>query len=118
MATFTILPASTGIARITGISRDTHFLKMQYYALGTLASAVHDTSPFHQVREWIPSTSSWDHEKFTFTVALHIALALDYLHARGFAHRDVKPDNIVLDMIGSKTEMPWLAVKVCYILLR
>ncbi|KAI7869346.1 kinase-like protein [Spinellus fusiger] len=43
--------------------------------------------------------SNFPEERVRFYVA-DIALALNYLHQKGIAHRDIKPDNILLDSLG------------------
>jgi serine/threonine protein kinase len=36
-------------------------------------------------------------ENNTATIAAQIVVALEFLHTKDFAHRDLKPDNILID---------------------
>ena len=74
-----------GIVRIveTLYLEDHVIIIMEYCSNGSLASLIASGKKFH------------DYE--VLKISKQILAALDYLHQRGFAHRDIKPDNIVFD---------------------
>lgn len=51
----------------------------------------------------------WLTEKHTsgerFRVALELTEAVDYIHRKGFVHRDIKPDNIIITEIGQSVKL-------------
>jgi len=70
-----------------GFERGHHYLVMEYVEGRSLGQMLSDGGPF-PVREAI-------------RVTRQVALALRYLHAEGYLHRDVKPDNVLLDEKGA-----------------
>ncbi len=62
------------------------FIAMQYLSGGSLADRLADVGPLSFVD--------------AVTAAVQIAGALDYAHALGFIHRDVKPTNVLFDARG------------------
>ncbi len=69
-----------------GFSGDQPYLVMRLLDGGSLA-------------DWATAETPADQEKI-FEVITHIAEALDFSHARGVLHRDVKPSNMLLDQSG------------------
>lgn len=71
-----------------------------------LVMAEDEKNPPWLIMEYIPrSLSPKDLEEKTIPILLtHVSSALAYMHANGIAHRDVKPDNILLQESG-----PWVA---------
>ena len=74
-----------------GFERGNHFLVMEYVDGRSLGQALSESGAF-SVREALRLTRQ-------------VAEALRYLHGEGYLHRDVKPDNVLLDHSGN--------VKVC-----
>ena len=66
---------------MAGIENERPFLSMKFVPGGTLAERLTD-GPLELER--------------AFTILADVAVALDYAHARGIVHRDVKPANVLL----------------------
>jgi hypothetical protein len=69
-----------------GFERGHHFLIMEYVEGRSLGQVLSETGsmPLRDV----------------FQISRQVASALDYLHEQGYLHRDVKPDNVLLDDEG------------------
>jgi serine/threonine protein kinase len=70
------------IARATNVTGAPWFCAMDYLPGGSVAQLTEAHKPLEP--------------KLAVEVAYQLALALDYMHAKGYAHLDVKPDNILL----------------------
>jgi hypothetical protein len=70
-----------------GFERGNHFLVMEYVDGRSLGQALSESGAF-PVREALRLTRQ-------------VAEALRYLHQEGYLHRDVKPDNVLLDHSGN-----------------
>lgn len=68
---------------------DVHFLVMRYAEGESLSTRLKERGR-HTVREALP-------------ILAQLGSALDYLHARGIVHRDVKPANVILSAAGHVT---------------
>jgi serine/threonine-protein kinase len=69
-----------------GEDRGTPFLVMEYVPGETLKQIIDNEGPFHPDDVAI--------------LIEQVAAALDYAHERGFVHRDIKPQNILVDSEG------------------
>lgn len=69
--------------------------------------AFQDSKHLYMVMDYMPGgdmvnlTSNYDvPEKWAKFYTMEVVLALDVIHSMGFVHRDVKPDNMLLDKYG------------------
>lgn len=69
-----------------GFERGTHYVVMEYVEGRSLGQALSETGAF-------PTRDA-------LGLARQVAEALRYLHGQGYLHRDVKPDNVLLDNAG------------------
>jgi hypothetical protein len=69
-----------------GFERGTHYLVMEYVEGRSLGQALSETGAF-------PA-------RVALALARQVAEALRYLHGQGYVHRDIKPDNVLLDAAG------------------
>jgi serine/threonine-protein kinase len=70
-----------------GFERGSHFMIMEYVDGRSLGQALSEVGSF-------PLQDA-------LGITRQVAEALKYLHAQGYLHRDVKPDNVLLDLSGN-----------------
>jgi len=70
-----------------GFERGAHFLVMEYIEGRSLGQALSEMGAF-PLRD-------------ALRITRQVALALKFLHDEGYLHRDVKPDNVLLDTAGN-----------------
>lgn len=69
-----------------GEDRGTHFIAMEYVKGVTVAQMMRQSGPLHPDR--------------ALQIILDAAEALDLAHKRGIVHRDIKPQNVMIDEAG------------------
>jgi serine/threonine-protein kinase len=69
-----------------GFERGTHYVVMEYVEGRSLGQALSETGAF-------PARDA-------LALARQVAEALRYLHGQGYLHRDIKPDNVLLEASG------------------
>eukprot|EP00039_Didymoeca_costata_P024981 m.12039 g.12039 ORF g.12039 m.12039 type:complete len:794 (+) comp4575_c0_seq1:253-2634(+) len=82
--------------------------KSDYSRLSCLRYTFHDTHNVYFVTDYYPGgdlcglLDKYEHfsEEMTKTYAAEIVLALEAVHKLGFVHRDLRPDNLVIDERG------------------
>lgn len=79
----------SNIAQIyeVGVSEGRYYLSQEYLAGGTLGRQLEKQGPLSADRAWV--------------VMREVALALEAAAAKGLVHRDIKPDNLLLDRSGA-----------------
>jgi eukaryotic-like serine/threonine-protein kinase len=73
----------------SGAKTDTFYVAMEYMVGGAITD-VRAPMPYHHV----------------LSIAVDLFQALDYLHAQGYVHRDVKPQNVLLGHSDERTGAP------------
>ncbi len=69
-----------------GLADGLHFIAMEYVDGNSIQKKIKDKGPFS--------------EKETLEISVQIAEALKLAHSRGILHRDIKPDNFLIDSMG------------------
>ncbi|MCC7359821.1 MAG: SUMF1/EgtB/PvdO family nonheme iron enzyme [Anaerolineales bacterium] len=84
----------------------------------------HDGSTFFMVLEFVPGETlharlrrlNAEHQKLPvgelLSVAINVAEAIDYAHARGLVHRDIKPANVMINPQGQAVLMDFGIAKI------
>lgn len=73
-----------------------------------LVNAYQDQSSLYLLQEWVPGGELFHHldlegsfdEPTAMFFAANVLLALEFLHSKGIVYRDLKPENLLLDVDG------------------